>query len=72
MALTLGIAAVGMTVRRAHAQQKLSQDTAKYQDRPKEQQSCTGCANFQPPNACKFVQGRISPNGWCLLFATKT
>jgi hypothetical protein len=71
-ALSLGIAAAGMAVTRADAQQKLAQDVAKYQDQPKGQQSCAGCVNFQPPNACKFVQGTISPNGWCQLFSPKT
>ncbi len=28
-------------------------------------QSCAVCVNFQPPSACKFVDGIISPNGWC-------
>jgi hypothetical protein len=59
-------------ITRASAQQKLSQAAAKYQGQPKGQQSCAVCANFQPPNACKFVEGTISPTGWCLLFAAKT
>jgi len=67
----LGSAAAGMGVTRAGAQQKLTQATATYQDQPKGQQSCAACFNFQPPDACKFVQGAISPNGWCLLFAPK-
>jgi hypothetical protein len=54
------------------AQQKLSQADAKYQTTPKGDQRCGGCANFQPSNVCKFVQGDISPNGWCQLFAAKT
>jgi hypothetical protein len=35
-------------------------------------QSSSGCYNFQAPAACRFVQGDISPNGWCQLFAPKT
>jgi len=35
-------------------------------------EGCDGCVNFQPPNACKFVEGNISPSGWCQLFAAKT
>ena len=46
--------------------------TANYQATPKGDQRCEGCANFQPPNACKFVEGHISPNGWCQLFVKKT
>ena len=71
-ALALGIAAAGTAVTRAIAQQKITPAAAKYQDQPKGQQSCAVCVNFQPPNACKFVQGTISPSGWCLLFAPKT
>lgn len=66
------VAAADASITRAGAQQKISQAAAKYQDQPKGQQSCAVCVNFQPPNACKFVQGTISPSGWCLLFAAKT
>jgi hypothetical protein len=27
---------------------------------------------FQPPNACKVVEGEISPRAWCQLFVKKT
>jgi hypothetical protein len=70
--LAFGVGAAGAAVRRAAAQTKISQATAKYQNTPKGQQSCAVCVNFQPPNACKFVDGTISPNGWCMLFAAKT
>jgi hypothetical protein len=70
-ALALGAAAAVTAVSPAAAQQKLSQADAKYQSTPKGDQHCDGCANFQPPNACKFVQGDISPNGWCQLFVAK-
>jgi hypothetical protein len=66
------VAAAGTAVTRASAQQKITQATAKYQDQPKEKQSCAVCVHFEPPNACKFVQGTISPSGWCMLFAPKT
>jgi hypothetical protein len=51
---------------------KLSQGDAKYQTAPKGDLRCEGCANFQAPNACKFVQGDISPNDWCQLFVGKS
>jgi hypothetical protein len=47
-------------------------EDAKYQTAPKGDQRCEGCANFQAPNGCKFVQGDISPNGWCQLFVGKS
>jgi len=70
--LGLGAAAAAVAVSQAAAQQKISQADAKYQGTPKGDQHCDGCVNFQPPNACKFVQGDISPSGWCQLFARKT
>jgi hypothetical protein len=70
--LALGAAAAATAVSQSLAQQKISQADAKYQATPKGDQRCDGCVNFQPPNACKFVQGDISPSGWCQLFAQKT
>ncbi len=59
-------------VSQAMAQVKISQATAKYQNTPKDDQRCDRCVNFQPPKACKFVEGNISPSGWCQLFVKKT
>lgn len=70
--LALGIGVAAGASRYADAQTKLSQAAAKYQTTPKAKQSCSVCINFQPPNACRFVDGTISPNGWCQLFAAKT
>jgi hypothetical protein len=70
-ALALGTAAVA-AVSQAMAQVKISQAVANYQNAPKGDQRCDRCINFQPPNACKFVQGDIRPSGWCQLFAPKT
>jgi hypothetical protein len=71
-ALALGAVATGAVAPRASAQQKISQADAKYQPQPKGQQRCDNCVNFQAPKACKFVQGDISPSGWCQLYAAKT
>jgi hypothetical protein len=70
--LALGVAVPGVVATRAAAQQKISQSAAQYQPQPKGQQRCDNCVNFQAPNACKFVQGDISPSGWCALYAAKT
>lgn len=44
----------------------------KYQDKPgKNGQKCAGCSLFKAPNACSVVQGKISPNGWCIAYAPK-
>jgi hypothetical protein len=71
-AFSLGAATAATVVSQTAAQQKLSQADAKYQTTPKGDQRCDGCVNFQPPNACKFVQGDISLNGWSQLFAAKS
>jgi hypothetical protein len=71
-ALALGAATAATMVRPGAAQQKISQALATYQTVPKGDDHCGVCNNFQPPNACKFVQGEISQNGWCQLFSPKT
>lgn len=71
-ALALGAAATATVASQATAQEKLAQADAKYQASPKGDQRCDACVLFQAPNACKVVQGEISPNGWCQLFVKKT
>jgi hypothetical protein len=71
-ALALGAPATVTVVSQVTAQEKISQADAKYQGTPKGDQRCDGCILFQPPNACKVVQGEISPSGWCQLFVKKT
>jgi hypothetical protein len=70
--LILSTAAAAMVVSPAAAAWKMSQDSAKYQGAPKGNQRCDGCVNFQQPQACKLVEGDISPSGWCQYFASKT
>lgn len=65
------LAIAGLAAGPAAAQSKFSQAMAKYQPTPKGAQRCEGCIQFESPNACKVVQGTISPSGWCLLFAPK-
>ncbi len=55
----------------AHAQSKVKQAVAKYQDKPKNGQKCADCNFFRPPKACQLVEGDISPDGWCAFFAKK-
>jgi hypothetical protein len=71
-ALALGAATATTVVRRAEAQAKISQTVAKYQATPNGNDHCEVCGNFQTPSACKFVQGEISPKGWCQLFSPAT
>jgi hypothetical protein len=35
----------------------------------KPKMKCSNCANFVKPNACKTVDGVISPEGYCMIWA---
>lgn len=54
----------------AFAQQpaRMSKQEAAYQDQPRGGLRCAGCTLFVKPDACKVVEGAISPAGWCRLF----
>ncbi len=56
----------------AAAPKKFSQQQAHYQAIPKSGQRCQTCSLWQPPIACKQVDGQISPAGWCILYAPKS
>jgi hypothetical protein len=71
-ALALAAAVASAVIPPAEAQEKMSQADAKYQDTPKGDQRCDGCMLFEAPNACKVVEGQISPSAWCQLFVKKT
>lgn len=47
---------------------RVSKQEAEYQDQPRGGLRCAGCTFFVKPNACKLVEGEISPMGWCKLF----
>jgi hypothetical protein len=53
------------------AEAKASQASVQYKDSPKGDQSCANCRLFEPPAACKSVDGTISPNGWCMIWVKK-
>jgi hypothetical protein len=55
----------------APAMAKMSEASVAYQDSPKGDHSCAGCALFQAPSSCKTVDGVISPNGWCKIWVKK-
>ncbi|HVC56272.1 MAG TPA: hypothetical protein VND95_09975 [Stellaceae bacterium] len=50
------------------AQAKIAQKLVGYQTTPKDGHDCTGCKLFEPPAACKSVDGVINPKGWCKLW----
>jgi hypothetical protein len=57
----------------SHAQSgKVSKAQAKYQDKPKGDQNCAKCLHFVAADStCKVVEGKVSPQGWCQLWAAK-
>ena len=65
---TLGAAVI--QVKPAYAQ-KAGKEAVKYQDSPKDGQKCSDCLQFTPPDGCKVVEGKISPNAWCAVFVAK-
>ena len=56
------------TLKPALAQPKISQIAVNYQDHPDGDKRCDKCIQFQPPDACKVVDGSISPQGSCRIF----
>jgi len=51
---------------------KASQASVQYQSQPKGDQKCDGCLHFiAESNSCKLVEGQISSDGWCSLWAQK-
>lgn len=50
---------------------KVSKTQAKYQDKSKGNQNCSKCLHFVADNTCKVVEGKVSPQGWCQLWAAK-
>ena len=54
------------------ATKKVAPASVQYQTQPKGEQKCGGCVHFiAESNACKLVDGQISPEGWCSLWAKK-
>jgi len=54
----------------APAAAKMPQASVQYQTEAKGDQQCSGCMHFiAESNTCKLVEGQISPNGWCTLWA---
>lgn len=52
---------------------KASQESVQYRTQPNGDQKCDGCQHFiAGSNTCQLVEGQISPDGWCVLWAKKT
>ena len=63
-----GVAICGVLPNPAAAAPKISKTPVAYQDQPDGDKQCAKCAQFQPPDACKMVEGPISPQGSCRIF----
>jgi len=57
--------------RKAWAQAKASKAAMKYQDKPNGDQKCSNCLQFVAPDTCKVVEGKISPDGYCIAWVKK-
>jgi hypothetical protein len=66
-----GVAAIAASRARAQSA-KADPSTVAYQSKPSNGQQCSGCVQWDPPNACKIVSGTISPSGWCELYSPKS
>jgi anaerobic selenocysteine-containing dehydrogenase len=55
----------------ALAASKITQKAVSYQDTPKGNAKCSGCALFESPDECENVSGVISPDGWCKIYRPK-
>jgi hypothetical protein len=62
-------AALVLRMSQADASDKMTRQQAQYQDTPSGIYSCGLCTLFEPPNACKVVEGEVSKDGWCKAFA---
>ena len=51
------------------AARKRSKVEVAYRGRPSGIGSCASCSFFQAPKSCAVVEGVVSRNGWCKLYA---
>ena len=61
--------AVGVSLEPACGAIKISQGAVGYQDHPDGDKRCGKCLQFMAPDSCKMVDGPISPQGYCRIFA---
>jgi|ERR687891_1577347 hypothetical protein len=72
----LAAAIVGGAAAAARAQNKAKKSLVHYQETPKAgvggvdhgDRTCDTCLQWAPPDACKVVEGKINPKGWCALY----
>lgn len=55
------------------AAKKVSKASVKYVSSAKGKEKCSGCGNFiAESNTCKRVSGKVSPNGYCVMWMQKS
>ncbi len=69
LGIIAGTAAVATAARAQD--QKIAKNLIQYQDGPKDGLECDKCVNWVAPDACKIVEGKINPKGWCVAYAPK-
>jgi hypothetical protein len=62
-------AGILLRISKAEASEKMTRQQAQYQDTPNGIYSCAVCTLFEPPAACKVVDGEVGKDGWCKAFA---
>ena len=70
--LSAGLAVAGGVVAisaSARAQEKIAPGIVQYQPTPKDGNRCSTCVNFEAPDQCKIVSGKVKLDGWCIAFA---
>lgn len=50
------------------ASAKIAPKLVAYQDTPNGDHDCSNCKLFMAPDACRSVDGTISPKGWCKMW----
>ncbi len=66
VSLVGGIGLASVVTKEASA--KIAPNLVAYQTTAKDGHDCAGCKLFEAPNACKSVDGVISPSGWCKIW----
>ena len=66
------VVGAGLIATPAAASTKMPQKAVSYQGTPKGKLRCDNCALWQPPAACKLVDGTIAASGWCVLYKAKS
>lgn len=61
------VSMLGTEIRTAAAG-KMSQAAVSYQNSPNGDHRCGTCKQFVAPNACRIVDGTVSPHGWCRIW----